>query len=318
LPNSQSKTILALEKFLPHRHSVHELVDKNILRSAPDTSSEEVIENRTRMLHARTSSLEMLLSSRLLTQPAGLLNSQQHAEPVDPVAISPAQASTLSVSGEASEPTSAPSLPTVSFAIDPQHQSKEPIAASAMSPTAAQRRTVTIRDLLPFINGTSDIVDALPLGSASTSTGTSTGTSTSSADRPSAPNPAVALLKGHHRHSAASLSDHDWAKIRAEKGQGSFVYTWGRNAEGQLGMNNTRDQNGPTLVSALRDRAVVQLVAGGLHTMALLDNGARGVNHSRSVCRQGFSLGCSSLGLIQPLFISNLTHNSRIGVRFRR
>ncbi|KAL3525087.1 hypothetical protein ACH5RR_013459 [Cinchona calisaya] len=49
----------------------------------------------------------------------------------------------------------------------------------------------------------------------------------------------------------------------------SNVFTWGKGANGQLGLGDTRDRNSPTLVEALRDRQVEHIACGSSSTAAI-------------------------------------------------
>jgi ubiquitin-protein ligase E3 A len=53
----------------------------------------------------------------------------------------------------------------------------------------------------------------------------------------------------------------------------SQVYAWGRNGSGQLGLGDTQDRRGPTLVEGLWALPVQQLAAGDAHSVALTSNG---------------------------------------------
>ncbi|KAL4443784.1 hypothetical protein ABPG75_011521 [Micractinium tetrahymenae] len=53
----------------------------------------------------------------------------------------------------------------------------------------------------------------------------------------------------------------------------SQVYAWGRNSSGQLGLGDTVDRRGPTLVEGLWALPVQQLAAGEAHSVALTSNG---------------------------------------------
>jgi alpha-tubulin suppressor-like RCC1 family protein len=49
------------------------------------------------------------------------------------------------------------------------------------------------------------------------------------------------------------------------------LYAWGRNNNGQLGLNDVADRSSPVQVGALNDWA--QVAAGGAHTAAIKTNG---------------------------------------------
>ncbi|KAL5810183.1 hypothetical protein ACOSQ4_026751 [Xanthoceras sorbifolium] len=64
------------------------------------------------------------------------------------------------------------------------------------------------------------------------------------------------------------------------------VYTWGRNANGQLGLGDVEDRNSPTFVEALRDRQVESIVCGSSITAAIC------LHKSISVSDQSACSGC--------------------------
>lgn len=53
----------------------------------------------------------------------------------------------------------------------------------------------------------------------------------------------------------------------------SQVYAWGHNSSGQLGLGDTQDRRGPTIVEGLWAMPVLQLAAGEAHSVALTSNG---------------------------------------------
>ncbi len=144
-------------------------------------------------------------------------------------------------------------------AANPKSSAADCIKASApvrASPIVKSMQMATTRDLVPFLSGTATDID-----------------------RSNAVNLHVGAeaMKGHHRAmlgGVASFSQQDWARVRKEKGSCGVVYTFGENSDGQLGQGNVRNLMSPTLVSSLRDRVVLQIVAGGMHSMALLDDGS--------------------------------------------
>ena len=178
--------------------------------------------------------------------------------------------------------SSAAEPPTQSLTTEADHQhvsSKASVVVDSKTASPVMKPMVTIRDLLPFINGT-----ATDIGR-------------NSADAPRGGRPSIANLraaagteavKSHHRAmlgGVASLSERDWARVREEKGGGTYVYSFGGNEHGQCGTGDSRNQISPRLVSALRDRAVLQIVAGGMHSMALLDDGSCAPAHLTCKCR---------------------------------
>ncbi|PNT73605.1 hypothetical protein BRADI_2g60830v3 [Brachypodium distachyon] len=70
------------------------------------------------------------------------------------------------------------------------------------------------------------------------------------------------------------------------------VYTWGKGANGRLGHGNTDDKNTPTLVEALKDKQVRNVVCGTNFTAAIcIHKWISGVDQSMcSGCRQPFNL----------------------------
>lgn len=67
---------------------------------------------------------------------------------------------------------------------------------------------------------------------------------------------------------------------------GGSVYTWGRNANGQLGVGDIEDRSSPTFVEALRDRQVQNIVCGSSITAAIC------LHKSISVSDQSTCYGC--------------------------
>ncbi|XP_060193697.1 PH, RCC1 and FYVE domains-containing protein 1 isoform X1 [Lycium barbarum] len=65
------------------------------------------------------------------------------------------------------------------------------------------------------------------------------------------------------------------------------VYTWGKGANGQLGLGDTKDRNWPTLVEALRDRQVEHIACGSSNTAAIC------LHKSASSTDQSACKGCS-------------------------
>jgi alpha-tubulin suppressor-like RCC1 family protein len=70
----------------------------------------------------------------------------------------------------------------------------------------------------------------------------------------------VRLISCGSEHSAALLYD-------------CSVYTWGQGEGGILGHGSTDSSNLPKKVSSLDSVSVVQIYCGGLHTLALTDEG---------------------------------------------
>lgn len=64
------------------------------------------------------------------------------------------------------------------------------------------------------------------------------------------------------------------------------VYTWGRGANGQLGLGDIEDRNCPTLVEALKDRQVESIICGSNSTAAIC------LHKSISVTDQSTCSGC--------------------------
>ncbi|KAK3017129.1 LOW QUALITY PROTEIN: hypothetical protein RJ639_006131 [Escallonia herrerae] len=65
------------------------------------------------------------------------------------------------------------------------------------------------------------------------------------------------------------------------------VYTWGKGANGQLGLGDTDDRNSPTLVETLRDRQVESITCGSTSTAAIC------LHKSISCIDQSACRGCS-------------------------
>lgn len=83
------------------------------------------------------------------------------------------------------------------------------------------------------------------------------------------------------------------------------VYTWGKGANGRLGLGDTEDKFSPTLVEALRDKQVKSIVCGTNFTAAIcLHKWASGVDQSMcSGCRLPFNFkrkrhNCYNCGLV--------------------
>ncbi|CAI9110318.1 OLC1v1010324C2 [Oldenlandia corymbosa var. corymbosa] len=66
------------------------------------------------------------------------------------------------------------------------------------------------------------------------------------------------------------------------------VFTWGKGANGQLGLGDTRDRNHPTLVEALRDRQVEHITCGSNSTGAIC------LHKSLDTTDQAFCRGCGT------------------------
>ncbi|KAF3444254.1 hypothetical protein FNV43_RR13944 [Rhamnella rubrinervis] len=67
---------------------------------------------------------------------------------------------------------------------------------------------------------------------------------------------------------------------------GGSVYTWGRGANGQLGLGDIEDRNSPTLVEALGDRQVESIICGSNCTAAIC------LHKSISITDQSTCSGC--------------------------
>ncbi|XP_031281795.1 PH, RCC1 and FYVE domains-containing protein 1 [Pistacia vera] len=67
---------------------------------------------------------------------------------------------------------------------------------------------------------------------------------------------------------------------------GGNVYTWGKNANGQLGLGDIQDRNSPAFVEALRDRKVESIVCGSSLTAAIC------LHRSITVSDQSACSGC--------------------------
>lgn len=67
---------------------------------------------------------------------------------------------------------------------------------------------------------------------------------------------------------------------------GGRVYTWGKGANGQLGLGNIEDRNSPTLVDALRDRKVESIACGSNLTAVIC------LHKSISISDQSACSGC--------------------------
>ncbi|KAL8171933.1 hypothetical protein V2J09_023737 [Rumex salicifolius] len=83
------------------------------------------------------------------------------------------------------------------------------------------------------------------------------------------------------------------------------VYTWGKGANGRLGHGDVEDRKIPTLVEALRDRHVKNIVCGSTCTAAIcLHKWVSGAEQSQcSACRQAFGFtrkrhNCYNCGLV--------------------
>ncbi|XP_038989188.1 PH, RCC1 and FYVE domains-containing protein 1-like isoform X2 [Phoenix dactylifera] len=85
----------------------------------------------------------------------------------------------------------------------------------------------------------------------------------------------------------------------------SEVYTWGKGANGRLGHGDLEDRKTPTLVEALKDRAVKHIACGANFTAAILQHKwVCGAEQSQcSACRQAFGFtrkrhNCYNCGLV--------------------
>ncbi|KAG1327941.1 PH, RCC1 and FYVE domains-containing protein 1 [Cocos nucifera] len=83
------------------------------------------------------------------------------------------------------------------------------------------------------------------------------------------------------------------------------VYTWGKGANGRLGHGDLEDRKTPTLVEALKDRAVKHIACGSSFTAAIcLHKWVSGAEQSQcSACRQAFGFtrkrhNCYNCGLV--------------------
>ncbi|KAK3015391.1 hypothetical protein RJ639_006885, partial [Escallonia herrerae] len=90
------------------------------------------------------------------------------------------------------------------------------------------------------------------------------------------------MLKNEFVREISSGSYH----IAALTSKGN-VYTWGKGANGQLGLGDTDDRNSPTLVEALRDRQVESITCGSTSTAAIC------LHKSISCTDQSACRGCS-------------------------
>lgn len=82
------------------------------------------------------------------------------------------------------------------------------------------------------------------------------------------------------------------------------VYTWGKGANGQLGLGDTDDRNSPTLIEALKDEQVKSIACGSNFTAAIcLHKWVSGIDHSVcSSCQLSFNFkrkrhNCYNCGL---------------------
>ncbi|KAK2986864.1 hypothetical protein RJ640_009598, partial [Escallonia rubra] len=90
------------------------------------------------------------------------------------------------------------------------------------------------------------------------------------------------MLKNEFVREISSGSYHNAALT--SKGN---VYTWGKGANGQLGLGDADDRNSPTLVEALRDRQVESITCGSTSTAAIC------LHKSISCTDQSACRGCS-------------------------
>ncbi|KAJ8753411.1 hypothetical protein K2173_019810 [Erythroxylum novogranatense] len=90
------------------------------------------------------------------------------------------------------------------------------------------------------------------------------------------------------------------------------VYTWGKGANGQLGLGSTEDRNSPSSVEALRDRQVVSITCGSNLTAAICLHKSISVTDQStcSGCRMPFGFArkrhnCYNCGLLFCHYCSN-------------
>ncbi|KAJ9564577.1 LOW QUALITY PROTEIN: hypothetical protein OSB04_000543 [Centaurea solstitialis] len=102
--------------------------------------------------------------------------------------------------------------------------------------------------------------------------------------KPGSPKPIVNLVQGKLKYEfvkeIASGSYH--VAVLTSKGN---VYTWGKGANGQLGLGDTEDRPSPTLVESLRHRQVRTISCGSSSTAAICAHRSITSGFDISVCR---------------------------------
>ena len=79
----------------------------------------------------------------------------------------------------------------------------------------------------------------------------------------------IIQIESSFYHSCALTGKHHFKNEIYSKDDG-FVYSWGRNNDGQLGHGDTEDRNSPTLIDGLSK--IKKIYCGGFYSMAINGN----------------------------------------------
>ncbi|KAM3285464.1 PH, RCC1 and FYVE domains-containing protein 1 isoform X1 [Capsicum chacoense] len=121
---------------------------------------------------------------------------------------------------------------------------------------------------------------------------------------PDAKDKSLVLVQGKLREEFITEISSGSYHVAVLTSRGS-VYTWGKGADGQLGLGDTKERNLPTLVESLRDRQVEHIACGSSTTAAICLHKSTS-STDQSVCRGcGMSFGitrkkqnCYNCGLL--------------------
>ncbi|KAK3218644.1 hypothetical protein Dsin_012614 [Dipteronia sinensis] len=102
---------------------------------------------------------------------------------------------------------------------------------------------------------------------------------------PQAKDKSITVVEGNLRGEFVTEISSGSYHVAVLTSRGS-VYTWGRNANGQLGLGDIEDRSSPTFVDALRDRQIESIVCGSSITAAIC------LHKSISVSDQSACSGC--------------------------
>nr|XP_016447123.1 PREDICTED: uncharacterized protein LOC107772149 isoform X2 [Nicotiana tabacum] len=103
---------------------------------------------------------------------------------------------------------------------------------------------------------------------------------------PEAKDKSLVLVQGKLREEFVTEISSGSYHVAVLTSRGS-VYTWGKGANGQLGLGDTKDRSWPTLVEALRERQVEHIACGSSSTAAIC------LHKSASSTDQSACKGCS-------------------------
>ncbi len=76
----------------------------------------------------------------------------------------------------------------------------------------------------------------------------------------------------HLQKSLSQLDSEESQEIAQIKLQG-FVYSWGKNKDGELSVGHTRNCTIPTPAKGVKDKIIVYLNSGGQHSATVTEDG---------------------------------------------